>query len=605
MSSSTSSVLAGAAVQSLSVGGDGSVFAVDGQGSILQNTKGVRAWTSLPQAAAYVAVSSTAKIACVVNKGQAAVMDLGSGAWTQLGPTSTDLATVSIGFDKNSEKTVVWAVDASRQLWRCVLPFERWEPASTTITADAITATPDGAVFLLSAGDLSSMTGATWVTIPTPEKVTSVAAGLTGWLWIVGQSGKIYHDRGGEWIEVHSPRSAGVGQISCGQDLTVWLALAGTLYAFNSVSQRFVEIEGPASGVTQASVSTREQAFAINAAHNLFRYTMDLSTWQPLGVAGLPPIKQVATADRTRVYALDDGSRVWAAAVTDGAWAATQLPGKFASIAAAEDGTIWGLDAEGAASELVDGAWQLRSAQPKLVNIHVAAADQVVALDHHGAAWQWSPHDVRWTQFEPQAPEPLASISIAPGRTFWVVATSGRLLAWLGAWFTTGADHLQAVSAGPGGEVWGIDAGGAADEIVPPNAGVLSDGSLNRPRALPRLIQPLWDAEDVFNEAASTHLWIVNNAARLARGQGPVGQQIYNLIAPDKKGQQPDNPFHNRMCQGLYDADRDDAGRLVLPKGARRLPQGQFGRRRLYVRALAALFDRPDAADAFSELHGA
>lgn len=395
MSSSTSSVLAGAAVQSLSVGGDGSVFAVDGQGSILQNTKGVRAWTSLPQAAAYVAVSSTAKIACVVNNGQAAVMDLGSGAWTQLGPTSTDLAMVSIGFDKNYEKTVVWAVATARQLWRCVLPFEQWEPASATITADAITATPDGAVFLLSAGDLSSMTGATWVTIPTPEKVISVAAGLTGWLWIVGQSGKIYHDRGGEWIEVNSPRSAGVGQISCGQDLTVWLALAGTLYAFDSVSQRFVEIEGPASGVrpasgvTQASVSTREQAFAINAAHNLFRYTMDLSTWQPLGVAGLPPIKQVATADRTRVYALDDGSRVWAAAVTDGVWAATQLPGKFASIAAAEDGTVWGLDAEGAASELVDGAWQRRSAQPELVHIDVAAADQVVALDHHDGSQQY------------------------------------------------------------------------------------------------------------------------------------------------------------------------------------------------------------------------
>ena len=90
-------VLSQLTVRSLSVAGDGSVFAADAHGSMLQTTESVTAWTRVTEAASSVAVSHAAGVACVVSNGQAALMDLASGDWTQLGSTGTKLATVSVG----------------------------------------------------------------------------------------------------------------------------------------------------------------------------------------------------------------------------------------------------------------------------------------------------------------------------------------------------------------------------------------------------------------------------------------------------------------------------------------------------------------------------
>ena len=65
----------------------------------------------------------------------------------------------------------------------------------------------------------------------------------------------------------------------------------------------------------------------------------------------------------------------------------------------------------------------------------------------------------------------------------------------------------------------------------------------------PGTLLPAFDTESVFNEAQSTHLWIVNRAAQLTGNS-----VIMDLVQPGM-GQNNEYPFHNNLCQGLYDAD--------------------------------------------------
>jgi hypothetical protein len=66
-------------------------------------------------------------------------------------------------------------------------------------------------------------------------------------------------------------------------------------------------------------------------------------------------------------------------------------------------------------------------------------------------------------------------------------------------------------------------------------------------------IEPRWDTESVFDETQSTHLWIVNRAAELAGTYGGLGTTLVKLVKPGR-GRIGD-PFHDGLCQGLYDAD--------------------------------------------------
>jgi hypothetical protein len=64
-----------------------------------------------------------------------------------------------------------------------------------------------------------------------------------------------------------------------------------------------------------------------------------------------------------------------------------------------------------------------------------------------------------------------------------------------------------------------------------------------------------WESEDPFDETKSTHLWIVNRAATLARQDPTAGAALGTLIDP-ATGAIDKNSFYGRLCQGLYDADR-------------------------------------------------
>lgn len=262
--------------------------------------------------------------------------------------------------------------------------------------------------------------------------------------------------------------------------------------------------------------------------------------WTPVPVTLPAPVRQVTAVS----------TDAWWAALTDGSlWAvigaqADQI-GTGISVDVGVDRCLWALDASGAAKELVTDVWETRSTAPALQSLTVGCATLVAGLDAAGKPWCWSPSDTDWVECAEGAPGPFVCLAMDDSEALFGVDAAGSLWAWMGSWVPSGGEQLVSVAVAGDGSVWLLDSKG--DIVVFP--GQAGDSEHPVPQVLPQ-----WDAESVFDDTQSTHLWIVNRAARLVGSQGgDLGNQICSLVEPDVH--KADQPFHNGLCQGLYDAD--------------------------------------------------
>ena len=403
-------LIASPQVQSISVAGDGSVWAADMQGGILESTENVQPWLDVPGQADWVSVSTSANLVCAVIDGGASVLDLtGGGVWKPLGTPGSDLKMVSVGLSAAPGGfNAVWAVDTSRQVWTYRFPDAGWDQPG--LTADAIAATSDGAVYRLDGGVLTSLLwGQGWVTIPTAEPPASIAAGAEDWIWLVGASGEIYqYDGSGGWIKIQPPANDPGARLACGEDTTTWLVSGGSLYAFDAASLGWNAIESPPN-LAQASISTQAQAFAVDTSGGIHRYTEHLPQFQPVAIQGLPAAAQVAAATADRLYAIDASKDVWTAQ-SDGTWSAKSLGEQLAGCPPPPT-EVSGHQCAGRGVRAGAGGMAVALGATRLQRLSVAAAGVLAAVDAAGGAWEWSAADSRWAAV-PGANDPFVSIAI-------------------------------------------------------------------------------------------------------------------------------------------------------------------------------------------------
>ncbi|HZO32669.1 MAG TPA: tectonin domain-containing protein [Chloroflexota bacterium] len=201
--------------------------------------------------------------------------------------------------------------------------------------------------------------------------------------------------------------------------------------------------------------------------------------------------------------------------------------------------------------------WKEVPAPIPLRRISVGSANRVVALDEAGQL-----HSYR----EPDGWQPLVGsfkdVSVAHDGAMWALNAEGHACIYGSE--TVGWHELpgtlRQISAGSSSNVWVLDGDSRAVDLT---GGKVPFGEAIH--AHHRAVA--WDAQDPFDDTRSTHLWIVNMAARLAASDpDPAGRQVCELIKPGK-GKIGD-PFHDSLCQGLYDADYLDKYRgPMLPPG--------------------------------------
>ncbi len=536
-------VAAAAPLVSISAAADGSACAVAQSGAVFQYQADAP-WTVVAGALLATISAASDGTVCGVTATGGGLQYAGPGQWTPLPalPGAATLAQVSVG-----SAAAIFAVDGAGNVYQYDAQSSSWTPlASDAGGAQAVVATSDGGVYALSAaGGVATLAGGAWSDMAPPEPMTSLGAGAEGWVWAVGKSGQVwqYDGSGNPWESVTAPA---LTWISCGDDGTVWAGNPSANILVQYEGGAWTPVDGPASvSLAQVSVANAGFIWAVDAAGNVYQDTAALGAWQ-LVAAGVT-LAQIAAVSATNVWGLDPQGNVYQAPGTAGPW--SPVGGTLSWISAASDGTVWGTNSSYAvySYDPASKSWQQDTTAPALVQVSVGAANLVVGVDTSGNLYRSAGGSGGWSAIPIADVGPMAAVSATTGGLIWTINPAGNVFIYFGeaiGWATQAGTLVQ-ISAGNSSNIWGLDPSGTACNLSLPASGF--EGSIRPPQL------PAWDTESVYDEAQSTHLWIVNRAAVLAQQQGAVGQQISSLVMP-LQGQNG-NVFHDNLCQGIYDAD--------------------------------------------------
>ena len=528
----------------ISAAGDGSVWGLDVSGTLLGNTEDVVSWQKRPAPAPLVSVGS-ASDGAVYAVDEDGVFYAYRDEWARVGQVSDGrLVSVSVG-----AAGTVWGVDAHGRLLTYDAATQVWSPVAAPLggAVARCAATLDGSVFCLTAqGAVYLRRGTDWVPLPGDGPFMDVAAAEAGWVWGVTSVGGLAQYDGQTWQKVGGPGGAAVSRVACGTDLTVWAVDAsGRLFQFDSAHDAWLPIAPPVA-LADVALGGIASAWALGVDRNAYQYTRTASVWGPAGVDGV--YSEIAAVDADVLWALDVKQHVVRLTRAGDAWSVVAEPSGPVRLAAGHDGSIWGVGKDGTVLGFDRSAALWRPLpKPPAPAVRVSAGDaaSVTALDAAGTVHQYAPDAGAWSTLGEQAPATgFTDVSALPGGSVYAVARTGEIYLYLGVW-VRGGGKAVAISAADATNVWALDAAG--DPVHLP--GGSSEGTQGTGPDLPG-----WDAEDVFDEVRSTHLWIVNRAIKLAAAAGgPVGAWLDEVLHPGA-GRLGD-PLHDNMCQGLYDAD--------------------------------------------------
>jgi phospholipase C len=489
---------------------------------------------------------------CGVDANGQCLQYAGLGRWTALSaPGAGNLAQVSVG-----SASAIWGTDTGGAVCQYNPPTNTWTPVSgITDGARSISAASDGSLWALStSGSVYTYDGKAWAAVQAPEPMADISAGTAGWVWGIGQSGSIfqYDGSGNPWEPVNAAGLT-LTWLSCGDDTTVWAGdRSGNLYRYDFDAEIWQPVPGTGSGrLVQVSVANSGTIWGVDASGNVYQYTANIGSWQP--VLGAVPLALIAAGSGTNLWGLDQEGNIYRSPGASGPW--NTVAGSLSWISVAADGSVWGTNQNHAvySYNLATEFWKQETTAPALVQVAVASADEIVGIDASGNLYQLEGASAGWS------PIPLggigipANVCVIPGGGLWVVTQAGSVFQYLGqdyGWAPL-AGTLKQISAGSAFNIWGIDLDGNALDLNPEPSAAPEAGAVQVAAGDGHGLR--WETEDPFNEARSTHLWIVNRAALIAWDQGSAGQQIFDLVKPGRG--QINDPFHDNLCQGLYDAD--------------------------------------------------
>jgi len=528
----------------ITVASDGSVFGIDPQNNILQGAYG-SALTPIAGSLTDVSASADGTIWGVASAGQVFSYLGGSLGWQSVPGGSAPVTAVSVGNSGN-----IWATDGSGNAYIYISGSGFTQLGSLA----SVSATSDGGAWGLNAqGAPQQFNAATksWQAANPagPEPFAALSAGTSGWVWALGNSGKVYQwdGTGNQWQLVTSELPIKIASLSCGDDGTVWaLDTSGIAYSYSMDQQDWVFAVKLAGGaLSVVSVADAGSIWAVDTSGNIYQDEANQLNWNTIGAAATQV--NISAAAANNIWALDAQGNVYQNTAGPSTWNPVPIPGAtLTAISAAADGTVFGLSNQGVV-RYTTGGWDPVPCSVTLVAIAAGSWQNIWGLDASGNVYQYQGGS-EW----PQQPGALARIAAAADGSVWGLNSQGQAYMYTGSsWYPT-ATALKQIALGSATNIWGIDPSGDAVNVLA-GATTMVEASSARLVKKPGSLLPAFDAENPFDEAQSTHLWIVNRAAQLAQGAPQYGSAIVQLLKPFQ-GQVGD-PFHDNMCQGLYDAD--------------------------------------------------
>lgn len=305
-----------------------------------------------------------------------------------------------------------------------------------------------------------------------------------------------------------------VQKISASDDGAVWAVTASQqVYRLSPGAEEWEQMPGALVDIAAVSAS---EAWGINASQQAMRFDASRKTWQFV-TGGLTHI----AARGSDVWGLLNSS-IYRYPGRDGVtW--QSIEGELADLSVGSATSIWGVGPDHKVWKYVGGSKVWLQVAGDLVQIS-AAGDDVWGVDANGQAWQLD------------------------GNQGWQLM----------------ADTIKVISLGSTSGVWAIDSAGQAVCLASPQASQATGDEQWLPTLSKRWTTTA-DDDAKYDPTKSTHLWEVCRAAEVARAEPEVGPLIYNLVRPGAlKGQ---SPFHDALCQGLWDADEADPYRNSVVEG--------------------------------------
>lgn len=545
----------------LAVAGDGSAWALSGTGNTLYELVRAQTWTNMGGTFTDLAAASDGS-AWAINAdsdpGTFARYDADSSSWNPLStPSGATISQITAGSEWS-----VFGLDGTPvgELWSYDVDSDSWLDLSITIKA--ISALPDGSLWgIETAGDPGYIRpGENWITVTSPDdEFVAIDAATEGWIWAAGASGNVYqYDPSVDppWIALEAKPPDAPAAIACGDDLSVWILTKGhEVFSYDSASESWLALPSLPSGDSYADIALPDlaNAWALALDGSSYRYTVNESSWSPLTTN--VSLQHIAAGSAAALWGLDGAGGVYQSSGDPATWMPVTGPPALGSIGVGSDGTVLAVTTAHAlvARGATGDSWPAVATPFEPAAVAVGSAGWVIALSTSGVAWSYD--GSAWTQ--QSKTQIFAGIATAADETTWATAAGGTVLERIevDGWVEL-AIEAKSVAIGsasdiwvllPSGEVLNVTDGATTGSEGTPLEGVpLRHGS----------IMPRWDTEDPFDEAQSTHLWILRRAAMLARMQtnDPAGQQVYDLVNPDVE-RQAGETFHNSLYQGLYDAD--------------------------------------------------
>jgi Tectonin domain/Ricin-type beta-trefoil lectin domain-like len=523
---------------SISATADGAVYAADASGALHCRGVGPASWEPVAGSLTAIAAAADGTVLGLAST-DGHVVEFVSGQWQPFSPQpSTRLRRLAVGSANG-----VWGVDEAGGV--LTVAGSTWVTSTGLSEVREVSAASDGSVWALHGqGIVSAYREGAWTPLSSAGGMTSIAGAQAGWLWSIDGSGAVLQWDGARGFlpVASSPRV--MRAVACADDGTVWLRDDdGDLWAYDVERDAWQALPAPSTkGIAAFTVGSATQGWAVDTEDAPFSLDTD-ATWRV--VEGAAEITCVAAGNATDVWAVTSGGRVLRS--QGRTWHPVDVGGGKVQVSAAADGTVLAVDGYGAVFDYADGAW--RSMPGTQQRVAAGSATLVFATDGHGRIARFDAGG--WSPF-PSSDLDVKDLAVSADGMLWAVDGKGRLHVYTGGkppWYPTAGPRLERVAAGSSANVWGIDAAGDPVSLV--DLAGLSEGGAGGPA---RVRRPGWDGVNPFDEADSTHLWIVNRAASLA-GElgGGEGVAVENLVKPfmGKIG----DPFHDNLCQGLYDAD--------------------------------------------------
>lgn len=243
----------GATFSRISVGSDGTIWALTNFGSIFRYNTTNQNWQQVPGGLAQIAVGDAADV-WGLNAGQLIYQyNTSTGLFQQVGGALTQ---ISVGPDHN-----VWGINSVGQAWHYT--SGAWVNVAGTYTQ--IAAGDGVAAWALNNGNIYQYNSSTKTFGQIGGTLSQIAVGSDNDLWGLTSAGYCYHYVSSSWINI----PGAYAQIAVGSTTNVWtLDSAGRIYKYNSSTKTFQQTPG---GLRQIGAGY-SATFGINTAGQVWQY---------------------------------------------------------------------------------------------------------------------------------------------------------------------------------------------------------------------------------------------------------------------------------------------------------------------------------------------